>query len=220
MRERYNRELTELQGQVVTMSSMVQKAVAASIDALKARDVRAAERIIADDKAINTLRFEIEDAALLIIATQQPMARDLRLLLAATHISTDLERMGDYAAGIAKICLMDADQPPVKPLIDIPRMGAIANEMLQRATEAYLAGDVDVARAICARDDEVDALYDQVYRELLTIMIEDPHTIRRATHLLWAAHNVERIADRVTNICERIVFTVTGHMEQMDVSTY
>ncbi len=219
-RETFQRELTDLQGRIVTMSSMVEKAVARAVEALRARDMPAAHKVIAGDAEINRLRFEIEDEALLLIATQQPMASDLRLIAAAIHMSTDLERMGDHAEGIAKICIMNADQPPVKPLIDIPRMAAIAIEMLHAATDAYVSRDLDAARAICERDDEVDALYDQVYRELLTIMIEDPHTIRRATHLLWAAHNLERIADRVTNICERIGFMVTGRMVEMNVSKY
>jgi len=155
-----------------------------------------------------------------LIAMQQPLAGDLRLIASVIHISTDLERMGDYAAGIAKIVVMHGDLPPVKPLIDIPRMAELSCSMLRRSLDAFVRRDVDAARSLIGEDDAVDALYDQVYRELLTFMIEDPKLIQRATWLLWAAHNVERIADRTTNICERVIYMVTGVNEDIDVSTY
>jgi phosphate transport system protein len=149
-----------------------------------------------------------------------PMARDLRMIAAVIHIVTDLERMADHAAGTAKIAIQTADQAPLKPLVDIPRMSEIARSMLHDAITAFIEDDQAAARAIVARDDEVDALYEQVYRELLTFMLADPTTIDQATHLLWAAHNLERIADRVTNICERVVFAATGQLEELAVSTY
>ena len=183
-------------------------------------DADLARQIIADDTQINTQRYKLEEAAVQLIATQQPLAGDLRLIASVIHISTDLERMGDYAEGIAKIALMHGDQPPVKPLIDIPRMAEIARSMLRRSLDAFIRRDVDAARALVGEDDEVDALYDQVYRELLTYMIEDPKLIQRATWLLWAAHNLERIADRATNICERVVYMVTGVNEDVDISSY
>ena len=173
-----------------------------------------AHSIEAEDVLINRKRFEIEEAALLQIATQQPMASDLRRLAAILHIVTDLERMGDYASGIARICIEIGEQPHVKPLIDIPRMSDKAVSMLRRALDAFVERDVAAAEAIAAEDDEVDALYQQVYRELLTIMLANPRTIDQATHLLWAAHNIERVADRVQNICERVVFVVTGRMRE------
>jgi phosphate transport system protein len=148
------------------------------------------------------------------------MARDLRTISAVIHIVTDLERMGDHAAGNAKIVLDTADEPLLKPLVDIPRMSDLARAMLSDSITAFISGDADAARAVVDRDDEVDELYNQIYRELLTFMMADPTTINRATHLLWAAHNFERIADRVTNICERVVFAVTGTLEEMAVSTY
>ncbi|MDO8672563.1 MAG: phosphate signaling complex protein PhoU, partial [Dehalococcoidia bacterium] len=155
-----------------------------------------------------------------LMATQQPMARDLRLIIAVLLIGTELERMGDHAEGIAKITLMLADEPLLKPLVDIPRMADKAREMLRRSLDAFIARDAEAAKKIAAEDDEVDALYDRVYQELLTFMISDPRNITRATHLLWVAHNLERIADRATNICERVVFTVTGRMEEINVSKY
>jgi phosphate transport system protein len=213
-RSGFHRELERLQDEVLVLGSMVEKAVSRSVDALRARDVGLARALEAEDVLINRKRFEIEEAALLQIATQQPMASDLRRLAAILQIVTDLERMGDYAAGIAHICVEIGDQPHIKPLIDIPRMADKASSMLRRALDAFVDRDVLAAEAIAAEDDEVDALYQQVYRELLTIMLANPRTIDQATHLLWAAHNLERVADRVQNICERVVFVATGRMRE------
>jgi phosphate transport system protein len=214
-RDQFHHELQHLQEELLVMSSMVNKAIELSITSLKARDTRLAHEVISDDVKINQQRFKIEEAALLLIARQQPMASDLRILAAVLNIITDLERMGDHAAGIAKIALLVANEPTLKPLIDIPRMAEIACEMLRGSLDAFLKRDVSEAQRIASRDDEVDQLYDQVYRELLTFMMADPGTIDRATHLLWVAHNLERIADRVTNICERVLFLVTGKMVEI-----
>ncbi len=219
-RAAFDRQLQTLQDDVLLMGSMVEKAIERSIDALVRLDVDLARRIIDDDQSIDDARWRLEEDAVRVIATQQPMAGDLRLIASVIHISTELERMGDHAEGIAKIVLMHGDLPPVKPLIDVPRMAELARSMLRRSLDALVGRDADAARAIIAEDDEVDALYDQVYRELLTYMIEDPQLIQRATWLLWAAHNVERIADRATNICERVVYVVTGKMAELEVSTY
>jgi phosphate transport system protein len=219
-REHYGQELADLRASVVAMASMTNKAIDNAVTALARRDVRLAEQVVAADRAINEHRWRTEEQALLVIATQAPMARDLRMIAAVIHIVTDLERMADHAAGIAKIALQTADQPPLKPLVDIPRMSEIAQAMLHDAITAFIEDDQAAARAIVARDDEVDALYDQIYRELLTFMLADPTTINQATHLLWVAHNLERIADRVTNICERVVFAATGQLEELAVSTY
>jgi phosphate transport system protein len=148
------------------------------------------------------------------------MASDLRILLAILFIVTDLERMGDHAAGNAKIALMIGDEPPLKPLVDLPRMNEKTIDMLHRSLHAFIIHDADAARKIVAEDDEIDNLYDQVFRELLTFMMEDPRSITRATRLMWVGHNLERTGDRVTNICERVVFMVTGKMEELNVSTY
>ena len=219
-REHYGQELKDLRSSVVAMASMVDKAVNNAVIALAQRDVSIAQQVVADDRAINEHRWRTEEQALLVIATQAPMAKDLRMIAAVIHIVTDLERMADHAAGIAKIALQTADQPPLKPLVDIPRMSEIARSMLHDAITAFIDDDQASARAIVARDDEVDALYEQIYRELLTFMLADPTTIDQATHLLWVAHNLERIADRVTNICERVVFAATGQLEELAVSTY
>ena len=213
-RTNFHRELQRLQDEVLVLGSMVEKATLRAVDALRDRDLPAAHTIEAEDTLLNRKRFDIEEAALLLIATQQPMASDLRRLAAIVHIVTDLERMGDYAAGIARICILIGDEPLVKPLIDIPRMAEKAASMLRRSLDALVEHDVAAAAAIAAEDDEVDALYQQVYRELLTIMLANPRTIDQATHLLWVAHNLERVADRVQNICERVVFVSTGHMQE------
>ena len=219
-RARFDLALQNLQSDVLALASMVDKAVERAVRSLKTRDRALAEQVIRADLEINAKRFEIEERALMLIATQQPMAGDLRVIAAVLHMVTDLERMGDHAEGIAKINLLHGDQPLLKPLIDIPRMADLAREMLRRSMDAFVARDVEVANATAAADDRVDELYDQVYHELVMFMVSDPTTIERATWLLWAAHNLERIADRATNICERVVYLVTGRMEEINVSKY
>ena len=210
----YARQLDELRGDVVALASMVDKATGRAVEALRLQDLPLARRVVADDRAVNALRFAAEERALLLIATQAPVAGDLRFVAAVIHIATDLERMADHAVGVAKAAIATADEPLIKPLVDLPRMADIARAMLADSITAFIGADATAARAIVARDDEVDALYDQVYRELLTFMLGDPRTIRRATRLLGAAHHLERIADRVTNVCERVVFAVTGTVEE------
>jgi phosphate transport system protein len=217
-RVEYLHELQELRDDVVAMASMTDKAIARSVDALKRQDVSLARDVMNADRYINNHRWQTEERALHLIATQAPMAGDLRTISAAIHITTDLERMADHAAGIAKIVILTSNEAALKPLVDIPRMSEIAREMLSASVSAYIDGDVEAAKAVAMRDDEVDALYDQVYRELLTYMMADPATINRATHLLWACHNVERIADRVTNICEWVIFAVNGSLEELSRS--
>jgi len=219
-RTAFERQLVEVQEDMLVMAGMVETAIERGIEALKTRNVNLAQQIIEDDLNINKRRYEAEDKCLELIATQQPLASDLRTIVSVLHITVDLERMGDHAEGIAKIALMLADEPPLKPYIDIPRMAQIGIDMLMGSLEAFKNRDAARARAICDQDDEVDALYEQVYRELLTFMINDPHTIQRATYLIWVAHNLERIADRVTNICERVVYLVEGRIEEMNVSKY
>ncbi|HET8522083.1 MAG TPA: phosphate signaling complex protein PhoU [Thermomicrobiales bacterium] len=218
-REMYQQQIGTLRNDVVAMSSMVEKAIAHSVQALRERDVLLARKVIAGDLAINAKRWQIEECALLLIATQAPVAGDLRKIAAVIHTATELERMADHAAGNAKIVILTADQPLIKPLVDIPRMAQVAREMLAESIRAFIAADEHAARAVVQRDDEVDALYNQVYRELLTYMMADPATIDAATHLLWVAHNLERIADRVTNVCERVVFAVTGVLEELAVAS-
>ncbi len=219
-RTAFERQLLTVQEDMLVMAGMVEAAIERGVEALKTRNVNLAQQIIEDDLKINRKRYETEDKCLELIATQQPLASDLRTIVSVLHITVDLERMGDHAEGIAKIALMLADEPPLKPYIDIPRMAQVATEMLMGSLEAFKDRDPARARAICDQDDEVDALYEQVYRELLTFMINDPRTIQRATYLIWTAHNLERIADRVTNICERVIYLVEGHIEELNVSKY
>ena len=214
------RLLAGIQEEMLVMADMVESAIQRSIQALKGRDVDLARQVIADDVKINQKRYNTEERCLELIATQQPLAGDLRTIVAVLYMIVDLERIGDHAEGIAKIVVMLADEPPLKPYIDLPRMADVAVDMLRESLEAFKHRDAERARAVMERDDEVDALYDQVYRELLTYMINDPHTIERATHLIWVAHNLERIADRVTNICERVIYLVTGKVEELNVSNY
>ena len=215
-RETFDRELQRLQDEILALGSMVENALTESVEILKRRDMEGSRRLIAQDRVINEKRFAIEADALVAIATQQPMASDLRILAAILVLATELERIGDYAKGIARINLMMGEGPLIKPLIDVPRMAEKAQSMLHRALDAFVRQDIALARAIPAEDDEMDALYNQVYRELMTHVVVDPSCIDQANYLLWVAHNLERAADRVTNICERVVFTVTGQMAEMD----
>ena len=220
MRTAFHRRLREIQDDILVMGSMVQKAILRSVDALRNRDLDLAHQIIADDRQVNRKRFEIEEKCIELIATQQPMASDLRTVVAVLNIITEIERIGDYAEGIAKITIMIGDEPPLKPLIDIPRMAEKTVDMLRRSLDAFINRDAEAARKIGEEDDLVDQLYDQVFRELLTFMMEDPKTITRATRLVWVAHNLERAADRVTNICERAIFVATGKMEEIAQPNY
>ena len=220
IRRGFEAELHGLQDDLLALGSMVEKAVVKAVDALKRRDLALSQRVIEEDELVNQKRFEIEEKCLRLLATQQPMAADLRTIVAVLHITVDLERMGDYAAGIAKVSVIIGDEPLIKPLIDIPRMAELALGMLRRSLDAFIQRDIEAAKKVCADDDEVDALHEQVYRELLTYMLQDAKTINQATYLTWVSHNLERIADRSTNICERVVFAATGKMEEIGASKY
>ncbi len=215
-REKFAHDLQRLIDETMELGAMAERAVAESVQALKRHDMEHAHRIIEADRHINERRYAIENEALTLIATQQPMAGDLRTLAAILEMASELERMADYAKGIATIAVQIGEEVFVKPLIDIPRMADKACDMLHRALEAFLRQDVNAARAIPKEDVEVDALYTQIYRELITYIMADPKVIDQATRLTWVAHNLERVADRVGNICERVVFSVTGHGEELD----
>ncbi len=219
-RATFERHLSEIEEDMLVLAGMVERAIERSIDSLMNRDTELAHVVIAEDADINRKRYETEEKCLEMLATQQPMATDLRTIVAVLYVIVDLERMGDHAEGIAKLAIMLADDPPLKPYIDIPRMAEVAVRMLKASIESFKLRDVEMARSVGEEDDEVDALYDQVYRELLVYMINDPETIERATHITWIAHNLERIADRVTNICERVVYMVQGTIEELNVSKY
>jgi phosphate transport system protein len=212
-----DRELARLRDELLRLGSLVDSAIERALRALQTRDLALARQVIQDDQAINDLRYQIEEDCLALIATQQPAAVDLRTTVAILNIIIDLERMADHAAGIAEIVIRMGTEPLLKPLIDIPRMAQIDREMLRRSLDAFIARDPDLAREVAQRDDEVDHLYNQIFRELLTFMIEDPKTITRATYLLWIAHNLERIGDRVTNISERVIFMTTGIVRELNV---
>ncbi len=214
-RASFDQDLNKLQDELLTLGSIVEDGLVASVEILKQQNLAEARRLIAYDAEINKRRYKIEETTLALIATQQPMAGDMRTLAAVLEIVTELERMGDYAKGIAKICLLIGEQPFIKPLVDIPKMAEKTRAMLQSALDAFVRRDAELARQIPAQDDEVDDLYNQVYRELLTLIMSNPHNIDQATHLLWVAHNLERAADRVTNICERVIFTVTGELKEI-----
>jgi phosphate transport system protein len=220
IRESFAKHIKALETEITDMSELVITAVNHSVETLKKQDVAEAEKIIAADSLINKKRWQIEERCINLIALQQPVATDLREIIAVLSIITDLERMGDYAEGIAKIVVMLGKAPLVKPLVDIPEMAKLAIAMLRKSMEAFVKRDAEAAKAICNEDDNVDRLYDQVYHDLLKCMIEDPRTISKATPLIWAAHNLERIADRVTNICERIAYLSTGTMQEINVSNY
>ena len=220
IRTNFHKSLKEIQDELLAMGSMVEKGLLRSMEALKNRDITLAKKVIQDDLEIDKKRNEIEEKSIQLIATQQPMASDLRTIISVISIVAELERIGDHAEGISKIVIMIGNEPPLKPLIDLPRMAEKTADMLHRALISFINNDAKTARSIIEEDDDIDNLYDQVFRELLTFMMEDPRTITRATRLIWVDHNLERSADRVTNICERVVFVVTGKLENINVSRY
>jgi phosphate transport system protein len=216
----FNKELQEIQDSVSNMGNAVTKAIDYSIEALKKRDLRLAHQVIADDAEINKQRFNIEAKCVELNANQHLNTGDFLIVVAVLYIITELERIGDYADGIAKIVVMIGDEPPLKPLIDIPRMAEITIDMVNKSIHSFVTRDIELAGRVVSMDSVVDGLFDQVFRELLTFMMMDPKTINRATRLMWVTHNLERAADRATNICERVAFMVTGKMEEMGASKY
>jgi phosphate transport system protein len=216
LRKTFENEIQQLKDETLVLGSMVEQNVLDAVEALKKRDLQWSERIVDADKKINDKRFALENQVMILIATQQPMAHDLRLLASIFEVISELERMGDYAKGIAVINIRMGDQPLLKPLVDVPRMAQIGADMLHRALTAFVNEDAETARSIPKDDDQVDHLYDQVYRELITYIMADPSNIERANWLLWVAHNLERLADRVTNICERTIFIATGELLEIN----
>jgi phosphate transport system protein len=212
----FEREIGRLEDRLLALGSLVEKALQDSARTLKYRDMKRGQRLIADDRIINQQRYDIKQDVLALIAMQQPTASDLRVLAAILEIVTELERIGDYAKGNARINQMIGAQALIVPLVDIPRMAQEAQDMLHEALDAFCQRDVTLARAVSQRDRVVDDLYGRVYRELITAVLGNPTQIEQASYLIWAAHNFERAADRVTNICERVIFTVTGEMVDLD----
>lgn len=217
-RQTLDREIHHLQDEVLLLGSMVEQAMLNAIDALKRRDLGSARRVYDDDDLINEKRYAIENRVLILFATQQPIAHDLRLLAAILEVITELERMGDYAKGIAKINLLIGQDDTAIPIREISRMGDLAVGMLHRALSAFITEDVSMAYRIPKEDDQVDELYNQVYRKLVAAMIADPDIIDHANYMMWVVHNIERTADRVTNICERTIFIATGELLEISGS--
>jgi phosphate transport system protein len=219
-RQDFEHHLQMLQEEMLALGMMVETAISRSTEALVNRNLTLAKQVIQDDLKINQKRYDIEEQSIELIAMQQPLARDLRVIIAVLNIIVDLERIGDHAEGNAKIAIMIGNEPPLKPYIDVPLMAEKTIEMLRRALDAFKQRDAEAARKVIGDDDIVDNLYDQVFRELLTYMAEDPKAISRATRLIWVAHNLERSADRVTNICERTIFVLTGKLVETGLSNY
>lgn len=215
-RETLDIKIRHLLNEILVLDSMVESATIEAVKALKKQDIAAARRVYASDERINAKRFELENNLITTIATTQPvMGSDLRLMASIMEVNSELERIGDYAKGVAHVCIMLGPETRANTLQEIPRMADIGVDMLHRAVGAFVARDVETARSIPPQDDEVDALYQQVYHSLVKQMIADPSTIDRANNILWAAHNLERLADRVTNICERTVYVATGKLVEM-----
>jgi phosphate transport system protein len=217
-RETLERKISELMDEVLLLGSMVEQATLSSVRALKDRNFVASEQVYKGDQKINAKRFEIEERTITLIATQQPMARDLRMLTAVLEVITELERMGDYAKGIGRINLNLSAEMRLKPPAGLLTMAEIGVDMLHKALEAFVSGKVELARAVPKQDDEVDELFNKVQREILDQMTAQPDSIDQINHLLWACHNLERLADRVINICERTAFIATGEMREFDIS--
>ncbi len=214
-RARYDQNYAAIEDDILKMGSLVQDAIRNSIESLKQRDTHLAKEVIDRDLRINDLRFKIEEACLTLIATQQPTAGDLRAVVAAMNIVVDMERMADHASGIAKTVIRMGDEPLLKPLIDLPKMADLAREMLSGSLDAFIKRDAQTAIAIAPRDEEMDLLYKAIFDELVEIMAHKPGSVERATYLLWCAHNLERIGDRVINIIERVIFMTTGDMREL-----
>lgn len=219
LRKTFEQEIQQLKDDILILGSMVEQSLLEAVEALKKRDLVSAQKTVDRDKEINQKRYAIENQVMISIATQQPMARDLRLLASILEVASEIERMGDYAKGIAIINQRMGNEPLLKPLVDVPRMAQICADTLHRALTAFVNEDVNAAREIPKEDDRVDELYNQVYRELITYIIQDPKNIERANWLLWVAHNLERFSDRVANICERTIFIVTGELRELSSST-
>jgi phosphate transport system protein len=218
-RDTLDRKIRHLLDEILVLDSMVESATTDAVDALKRRDLKLAKQVYKFDQRINARRFDLENDVIITIATQQPlMAGDLRLTASILEVVGELERMGDYAKGIAKICLLIGDEPHIKPLIDIPKMSELVVDMLNRAVSAFVNMDLDAARSIPEEDDKVDDLYNQVYQDLIEVILKNPATVDQANHLMWAAHNLERMADRVTNICERTIYCATGQFIEIDTT--
>ncbi len=212
VRADFDRSLEELEAELIGLGEIVEKAIIKSMDALERRDLTMAYEVVAEDDLIDEKRFELEEKCIDLIATQQPLAVDLRTLLAVLHIAVELERMGDYAEGIGKICIIIGDDEPVETPKQLRQMAGMGVAMLRRSLKSLMDRDTELANDVWDSDDEVDALYDGICHQIFLDMGHNPKIIEAATHFLWVAHDLERIADRATNIAERVIFVVTGRI--------
>ncbi len=208
----FQHKLQALEGDVIRLGSMVDEAIANAIKSLEEGDLALAQQVVRNDEAINRLRYYIEEHGSALIATQQPLARDLRTIIAAMYVATNLERMADHAAGVARLTLRLARTPRTDLLPQFRQMADVGREMLNQSLEAFIHHNADLAHDVAARDDEVDELYNVIFQAMIRHMIENPEQVQSATYLLWVAHNLERVGDRVTNICERVIYMVTGEL--------
>ena len=219
-RAQFEQALAELRQDVLDLGSLTEQAIRQSMESLRRRDLALAREVVEGDYEINRRRFDIEDRAINLIATQQPMASDLRSLVAVIHIVTELERIADYAEGNARISLMLAEQSLPQPLGRLQEMADIGIDMMHRSLTAFIERDADLARSVCTEDDQLDAMYDANYAEIIGRLLMEPQAAKVLTYQLWTAHNLERIGDRSTNIAERVIYLVTGRMEEVNVSRY
>jgi len=215
-RDAFDRDLRQLQDDFLRMGRLVDAAVQRAIEALQARSVEGAEAVIASDNVIDALHLQLEDRCLRLFATQQPMAKDLRMIAAVWAMTIDLERMGDHAEDIAKVTRRMAGESPLTPLVDIPEMAELARGMLRDGLDAFVRGDAAQAERMARDDDKVDHLYAQVFMELLAYMIDDPKNIQRAILLLTVAQALERAADHATNLAERVIYMITGTLKELN----
>ncbi len=216
-RNTFESQLDELKSSLLQLGADAGQTIVNGVEALKTRDRVLAQSIIAHDADINKTRYEIEERCYTLIATQQPLASDLREIISILLIAIELERIADHSKNLGEIVIHMGDEPLLKPLINIPRMAEITQSMLQQSLDAFARNDAVMGRAVCNRDDEIDHLYQQIFRELLTYVMEDPRTVNRALNLLFAAHNLERIGDRITNIGERVIYAATGRLEELNI---
>lgn len=216
-RNTFNEQMARLMQDVLQLGADAGQTIRAGLDALKVRDQVIARAMIENDQALNRARYDIEERCYTLIATQQPLAGDLRQIISILLVAIELERIADHAKNLAEIVIHMGNEPLLKPLIDIPWMAELCEQMLAQVLDAFARNDPELALSVARRDDEIDKLYVQVFRELLTYAVEDPKTVQRALNLLFAAHNLERIGDRITNIAERVIYMATGRLEEINV---
>lgn len=215
-REHFDHQILEIKHKVLRMGSMVENIINLAVTALKNQDIEMAKKVNVEDDKIDDLELEIEQQCMMLLALQQPLARDLRTIATALKIITDLERMGDHAVNIAKITLEIGKEPLIKPLIDIPKMAMIAQDMVKLSLDAFVNEDVKLAEKIALMDDEVDEIYNSIVEEVLGLITEDKNIIRQGTKLMFVGRFIERIADHTTNICERIIYMITGELKEIN----